>query len=260
MSTAQDVLNVARGQIGYHESGVNITKFWAELDPALQGQPWCLGFASWSYTHSGQAMPAIDRPYGAVSALDVMNYAKAKGLWSSSGLYAPGDLIIFGGGEHGAICESDDGKTLTTIDGNWGDQVIRVSRSHGVFVSGAFQMSKLLSVPTTKAPVGPLVPSRNIPMTMAIQAAVHVTADGYWGDITSHAASVVIDRDLSSVTYLQARVGTVQDGFWGPHSEAARIGAVVKIQLVIGVAGDGAWGPISAARWALAYSNNFKKY
>ena len=121
-------------------------------------------------------------------------------------------------------------------------------------------MSKLLSVPTTKAPVGPLVPSRNIPMTMAIQAAVHVTADGYWGDITSHAASVVIDRDLSSVTYLQARVGTVQDGFWGPHSEAARIGAVVKIQLVIGVAGDGAWGPISAARWALAYSNNFKKY
>lgn len=256
------VLDVARGQIGYHEVDNNITKFWQELDPGLQGQPWCVVFASWCFKHAYVTLPNMDRSYGSVSALDVMNYAKNNGMWDESGHYSPGDIIVFGGGEHGAICESDDGKTLVTIDGNWGDQVQRMTRSHGMYVSGAFKSSRLIGSTTTAPPVVTPAHSgtRNIQQTQAIQKAVHVTADGAWGDITSHAATVVIRKDMSNVKYLQSRVGTVVDGFWGPNSERLRIAAIRLIQSAIGTPVDGSWGPNSQAAWNIAYTNNYKKW
>ena len=261
MTTAQNVLDVARGQIGYHESGTNWTKFWQELDPSMQGQPWCAVFASWVYKHAGCPLPAIDRAYGYVSALDAMRYGQSHGLWDTSGHYAPGDLIIFGGGEHTGICESDDGVTLHTIDGNWGDQVTRVVRSHGIYVSGAVRTSSFLSAESSSGgATTPPQAGRDIAQTVAIQNAVHVTADGAWGDITSHAATVVIRRDLGNVRYLQDRVGAIQDGIWGPLSEALRIAAVKKIQSAIGTSPDGAWGPLSQAAWNTAYANNFKRF
>jgi len=262
MTTAQNVLDVARSQIGYHEVGTNWTKFWQELEPSMQGQPWCAAFASWVFKHAGFPLPAIDRAYGYVSALDGMRYGQSHGLWDTSGHYAPGDLMIFGGGEHTGICESDDGVTLHTIDGNWGDQVTRVVRSHGIYVSGAVKTSRLLTgVSTAPAPT-PATPAgtRNLAQTQAIQNAVHVTADGAWGDITSHAATVVIRRDLTNVRYLQARVGAIQDGIWGSLSEAARVGAVKAIQSAIGTSPDGAWGPNSQAAWNVALANNYKKF
>lgn len=262
MATAAGVIAVARGQIGYHETGDNITKFWQELDPGLQGQPWCVGFGSWCYLHAGQQMPAIDRSYGAVSAFDVMNYARAHDLWSASGHYAPGDMIVFGGGEHGAICESDNGSVVTTIDGNWGDVVQRVARGHGPFVSGAFQMSRLL---TGSGPTPPQQPpsGSNPAMVRGIQYAVRITADGLWGDVTSFAATQVIRAVRGTVAerkYLQTRIGTPADGMWGPASARCWIMTIANIQRAIGANPNGIWDAASQSRWNAAYAANYRRY
>jgi len=103
-------------------------------------------------------------------------------------------------------------------------------------------------------------PGRNIAMTLAIQRACHVTADGKWGPGTQTAASAVIRRTLTNVPYLQARVGTKVDGKWGPASQAAWLLAVKAIQRAIGVTADGAWGPISARAWATAVKANLNRY
>jgi len=103
-------------------------------------------------------------------------------------------------------------------------------------------------------------PPRNIALTVAIQRACHVTADGKWGPGTQAAATAVIRRTLTNVRYLQARVGTKVDGAWGPNSEAARVATVRKIQTAIGVKADGLWGPISSRAWAHAVANNLNRF
>jgi hypothetical protein len=261
MTTAQDVINVARSQVGYRETGNNITKYWAELEPGLQGSPWCAAFMSWVFKHAGRSLPAIDRNYGYISALDAINWAKANGYWDSSGHYAPGDLLLYGGGEHTGLCVSDDGTTIHVIEGNWGDSVQEFTRSHGVYVTGVLKASRLLTTtPTPKPTPKPPVSSRNIPMTKSVQNAVHVTADGAWGGITQSAGLAVIRCDLSSVKYLQTRVGTVADGFWGANSKAAWLLTIKRIQSAIGTSADGVWGPRSQFAWTAAVNNNYNKF
>lgn len=256
MTTAANVVAVAKGQVGYHERGNNWTKYWAELAPGFQGAPWCAVFASWVYIHAGHRLPNMGAGFGYINAGSAMRWAKAHGYWSSGGRYSPADLIIFGGGEHTGICVADNGSVVTTIDGNWGDMVQPVRRSHGIYVTGAVKASRMLSGTPIKPPPPPPVKHRNVAQVKALQVAVHVGQDGILGNITTHAINVVLARNLSSVKYIQARVGAVQDGHWGPYSEAARIATIKRIQRAIFATPDGSWGPQSKARWAVAYANN----
>ncbi len=167
------LLDVAAAEVGYEETGGpsghdgNITKYWAELQPDFQGQPWCAGFVSWAAKHSGHPLPAIDHPWAFSYCPDAVRYAQAHGLWSSSGRYAPGDIVLFcfdgsGNAEHTGIVVSDDGATLHTIEGNTeptnsGDQangggVYRKNRPHGPSVLGVLQWSKVLAGDVTPPP------------------------------------------------------------------------------------------------------------
>ena len=282
MTTAQNILDVARSQIGYVETPSNITRYWAELEPGLQGQPWCAGFVSWVFKHAGMTLPAMGKPYGFVYCPSAVAYAKAHGLFSASGHYAPGDVVLYGagGGDHTGIIVSDDGATMAVIEGNTspdtagsqtnGGGVYLRHRSHGSWVYGVLQTSRLLAASKPATPPAapsrtqtrpPIVaPGRNIAMTMAIQRAIHVSADGAWGDVTSAAATAVIRRTTANIRALQGWVGTKADGIWGPNSEAARISTVRAIQRAIGVTGDGDWGPLSQAAWNRAYAANYHRY
>jgi len=102
--------------------------------------------------------------------------------------------------------------------------------------------------------------TRNIALTIAIQRAIHVTADGKWGNGTQTAANAVIRRDLSNVRALQGWVDTKVDGIWGTQSEAARIATVKRLQMAMGVTQDGDWGPITAKAWAKAIKANLNKF
>lgn len=137
MASSKDVLDLARGEIGYRESpaGSNQTKYGAWY--GLNGQPWCMIFLQWLFHQAGAAalLPVKTASCGAL-----MRAAQAAGLWVT-GSYRPGDLVIydFPGGavtDHCGIVEAAEAETLTAIEGNTavgndsnGGAVMRRSRS-----------------------------------------------------------------------------------------------------------------------------------
>lgn len=146
MATANEILAVARRELGYTESpaGSNRTKYgkWFGLD----GQPWCMMFVQWCFRQAGaqDLLPALTASCGAL-----MRAAQAKGCWVT-GVYQPGDVVIydFPGGaatDHCGIVEQPAGGGVMSIEGNTGagndangGQVQRRIRSNNVIV-GAFR-------------------------------------------------------------------------------------------------------------------------
>ena len=137
MASCKDVLELARGEVGYCESpaGSNKTKYGIWF--GLNGQPWCMMFLQWLF-HQADAAALL--PVKTASCGTMMRAAQAAGLWVTGG-YRPGDLVIydFPGGaatDHCGIVETAEAETLTAIEGNTaegndanGGMVMRRSRS-----------------------------------------------------------------------------------------------------------------------------------
>jgi hypothetical protein len=111
-----------------------------------------------------------------------------------------------------------------------------------------------------KPPAPVKVPTSASGMTVAVQRAVHVPADGIWGPGTDTATGAV--RKLRAghpsageIKAAQKAVGVAADGAWGPKSKAAWAETVRELQgafryKVPGLGVDGAWGPATeAALW-----------
>ena len=147
MTTAEQILQVARGELGYKEApaGSNRTKYGAWF--GLNGQPWCMMFVQWVFSSEGAAalLPARTASCGAF-----MRSAQAAGRWVTGG-YQPGDVVIydFPGNnvktDHCGIVEQLAGGGIMAIEGNTGagndadgGQVQRRVRSNMVIL-GAFR-------------------------------------------------------------------------------------------------------------------------
>ena len=126
------MLDIARSQIGKRETGRNINPYAAEVGEA-NGQPWCATFVVWCARRAGVRL--------AVESADTTQFlavAKGNGTFRSPDIQAqPGWLILFDfvrtdnrGTSHVGIVESDDGRNVTSIDGNTS---IDGSPSDGVF-------------------------------------------------------------------------------------------------------------------------------
>lgn len=146
--TANDILRVARGEIGVTESpaGSNRQKYGAAY--GMNGVPWCVIFCWWCFREAG----ASALFYGGgktASCSQYIAWAKKAGQWVT-GDYKPGDLVFFDfnpkagdGVDHIGIVESWDGRTLVTIEGNTsmtsqdnGGAVMRRT-DHGAYAVGA---------------------------------------------------------------------------------------------------------------------------
>ena len=119
IATANDILVVARGEIGYKESppNSNRTKYGAWM--GLNGQPWCMSFVQWVFAQAG-ASALLPAKTG--SCCTLMRAAKAAGLWVESG-YRPGDVVIydFPGGaatDHCGIVLTPLTNGIRSIEGN----------------------------------------------------------------------------------------------------------------------------------------------
>lgn len=90
MATANEILAVARGELGYKESpaGSNRTKYGARF--GLNGQPWCMLFIQWVFTQAGAESLLAART---ASCGAFMRAAQAKGCWVTGG-YRAGDIVI----------------------------------------------------------------------------------------------------------------------------------------------------------------------
>jgi hypothetical protein len=148
MATANDVLNVARGEIGYSrwndpETGSKYGRWYA----AKTGQAWyggngvayCAMFVSWVFDQAGASAPGLPGAY-CPSML-------AKGGTVAKKSAQPGDIVYFDWGgdgvaDHVGIIEQNNGSYVTTIEGNTsngssgsqsnGGCVARRTRSWGV--------------------------------------------------------------------------------------------------------------------------------
>ena len=133
------VLNLARAEIGNHETGDNWTKYAQDLDRTnwyngpKNGFAWCDVFVDWLFWKCfgdplGREM--ICQPIGSAGAgcLFSAQYYQGAGRWYPSNPQ-PGDQIFFtyspGEYSHTGIVESVQNGTVTTIEGNTSDQVAR---------------------------------------------------------------------------------------------------------------------------------------
>ena len=133
----EKLLNVARGEIGYHEIGDNYTKYaegmWDNqfYGWELQNQPWCDMFVDWCFCQAfgiqkGAAMTYQTVGSGSALCSTSASYYQSHGAFS----YTPevGDQVFFyagGGINHTGIVESVEGGQVHTIEGNTSDSVRR---------------------------------------------------------------------------------------------------------------------------------------
>jgi uncharacterized Zn-binding protein involved in type VI secretion len=117
--SAKAVLDLAHKQLGTKETSTNYTKY-NEWYPA-PAEYWCAIFVSWIFCHSG--FPEVRYTYCGNGA-DAFK-SGAWGTWHGSDATAkPGDIVFYNwhdGGlawDHTGIVVSDQGSTITAIEGN----------------------------------------------------------------------------------------------------------------------------------------------
>lgn len=154
MATAQQLLDIARAELGTKESpaGSNNVKY----NTAYYGRevydglwdtefPWCVVFLWWCFRQAG----AAELFYGGsktASCRQLLSYHKRQAVTDCQ----PGDIIFYNfhgktTAEHVGICESAGGSSIVTIEGNTGvgndangGAVMRRTRSLGQIV-GAYR-------------------------------------------------------------------------------------------------------------------------
>lgn len=131
MTAIDKIIGIAENEVGYLEKRTNsnlyektanagsnnYTKYWAEIKPEYQGEPWCACFVTWCFVKSfGQAM--------AKRLLKHYPYVYCPTMSGLFKLYANpqrGDIVIFkrnGRFTHTGIVTGVNGDYFTTVEGN----------------------------------------------------------------------------------------------------------------------------------------------
>lgn len=125
-NNATDVLNVARGQIGYNRwddpnPGTIYGRWYAQSHGSYYGQsgvPFCAMFDSWVFDQAGASCAGLPNAYCPY----ILNAAKAAGRIVNKTSAQPGDVVLFNwdGGvvDHVGIVEKNYGSYIQTIEGN----------------------------------------------------------------------------------------------------------------------------------------------
>lgn len=112
MATAEQVLNIARQELGTKESppNSNRTKYgkWYGFD----GQPWCMMFVQWCFHQVDMPLP-----YRTASCNGLLTWYQRNRPGAAHKVPEPGDIIIYNFG-HTGIVESVGKSTITAIEGN----------------------------------------------------------------------------------------------------------------------------------------------
>lgn len=255
MATANDVLRIAAGQIGYSrwddpEQGTKYGRWYAQSHGsyfAANGVAFCAMFASWVLAQAGQSFPGMPAAYVPYILRDGRNAGRDVPKTSAR----PGDLVIFqwdsGPVDHIGFVEINRGSYIQTIEGNTNNgRVARRTRSWGVVAAilrpaynGAPAPSGGTSAPSTGGYAD----------CTALQRVVGAVPDNIWGADTGKRVGAIQlasnyhgNRFPYDKAYLQSILGTPADGVFGPKSWAAHDKMVKRIQAIVGVTVDGVWG------------------
>lgn len=137
--SADKVISVALEEVGYLEKksnsqldsktanagSANYTKFWRDMKPSYQGEPWCDCFVSWCFKQAYGATKANELLCGGLNSFytpDSAQYFKNKGQWYTKP--KKGDVIYFKNSErinHTGIVHDVTSATVYTVEGNTSD-------------------------------------------------------------------------------------------------------------------------------------------
>lgn len=142
MSPIEKVINIAQQEVGYLEKASNYnlydktanagsgnyTKYWAEIKPEWQGEPWCACFVTWVFVQAfSQEMAAkLLKHYPYTYCPTMAN------LFTLNANPKVGDIVIFkrnGTFTHTGIVTGVNGDYFTTIEGN-------TSGANGIIANG----------------------------------------------------------------------------------------------------------------------------
>lgn len=124
-------LEIADGQVGYRAPSENVTKYWADLAPSYQGQPWCGAFVSWCLWKAGSLTAALGGPMYYCPTM--VSRAQSRGQWASNPVVGALALYDWNTGVAAHVefvAGIPSSGTINVIGGNTGDdQVLRKNRS-----------------------------------------------------------------------------------------------------------------------------------
>ena len=126
-NTAQDVLSIARGEIGYSRAadpqrGSKYGRWYGSLyGDVFVETAWCYMFVSWVFDQAGASSVCTPGAYCPTG----VNQTRSGGRAIAARNAQPGDIVFFDWGpdgvsDHVGIVESNNGSYLTTIEGNTG--------------------------------------------------------------------------------------------------------------------------------------------
>jgi CHAP domain/Putative peptidoglycan binding domain len=162
MRTAGDFLNSMRGKLGIREVPPHSNRTPIGEAFGMNGVAWCAETVSVAATEAG--FPFLHTP----SVAQIIGWARSgfNGLsWHPSGPM-PGDIACYGNGEHTGVVESVSGTMIHTIEGNWGDQCLRLTRNaNDKWITGyarlPFAAPAPVPSPTPPAATGAWPPAHN---------------------------------------------------------------------------------------------------
>ena len=261
MATANDILRIARSQLGYTATSTS-GKFcdWY----GLKGY-WCAMFVSWVAAQAGATAIIPRHSYTPTGAA----WFKKRGRWHSGtrGL-TPGDVVYFDFGlgriSHVGIFEGWNRGRVVTIDGNTGSsggrsggRVLRRSRAPR-YIVGYGRPAYSGGSSTKPAASGIAVDGWAGKATIRrAQQLAHTPVDGVisgqWkGNKRYHWAVTGItygNGGSTLVRKIQATLGISADGDWGRQTSIA-------MQRALHVTQDGYFGRDSVKAWQNALNNN----
>lgn len=140
MKAVENFIALAQSQVGYTESGENITKYASDFDSTYwqwyntkkQGAQWCQIFIAWLTVNIIGKKEALSF-FGIPSVKDncsagvpyFWNYLTAKGYKVDKSKGQAGDIIFLNSNKHVGLIEYVDGDTYHTIEGNKNNKVAR---------------------------------------------------------------------------------------------------------------------------------------
>lgn len=230
--TAQALVRVAQGQVGYTEKGGrdgksgNLTKFGKEY--GLDGYAWCSIFVWWCFKQIGvDVRHLVSGNYGSAE-LAMEGFAKHGWKISKGNRPRLGDVVFFhftgehAGANHTGFVVSADAGGVHTIEGNTSMPGAKGSQVNGGGVYARYRPYSIVigygryPFPTTAPPaprvkpvVGKSYPTLKEGMTgpqvARLQTLLHIKADGNFGpNTTLHTKQAQFNRHLK------------QDGIAGP--------------------------------------------
>ena len=245
------MIQVAKTEVGYLEKrsnsnldsktanagSNNYTKYWRDIEPSYQAQPWCAAFVSWVLMQAfGQATAKKmlkHWPYVYVPTLagKFTNYANPQ----------VGDIVMFKRGgtfTHTGIVTSVSGDYFTTVEGNTSGGSTIIANGGGVCSKGYYnsnlpgtKFARLdWSIVAGQASTSAPKPDTSKPATSGSNAVIRdgqihcnnftgagIPVDGYDGPKTRKGAVMVLQTAINQ----DYRAGLNIDGIWGPASERA---------------------------------------